>query len=85
MATEKAEIVAPPEATGLWRLCWVEADLRDPAWIDQLGEEQVDAVTDDAPESPIAALHEAALHAAGFREVGLIWRQPDDGVLLAVR
>jgi SAM-dependent methyltransferase len=35
--------------------------------------------------SPIAEVHEAALRDAGFREVGLIWRQPDDGVLLAVR
>jgi SAM-dependent methyltransferase len=26
------------------RLRWLEADLRDPAWVDRLGEEQVDAV-----------------------------------------
>ncbi len=34
---------------------------------------------------PIGELHEAALRNAGFREVGLIWHQPNDGVLLAVR
>ena len=34
---------------------------------------------------PVGELHEAALRNAGFREVGLIWRQPNDGVLLAVR
>lgn len=36
-------------------------------------------------EAPIGEFHEAALRNAGFREVGLIWRQPNDGVLLAVR
>ena len=164
------------------RLRWVEADLRDPAWVERLGEERVDAVlsttalhwldagtlarlyqqlgqlvrpggvflngdhmrfpphmpslqtvveyvtrrqrdigpdgrgenhwrrwwsdfaqqpgmaplvaerdrrfsehTADEDTAPIAEFHAAALRNAGFREVGLIWRQPDDGVLLAVR
>lgn len=35
--------------------------------------------------SPIGEVHEAALRDAGFREVGLIWRTLDDGILLAVR
>jgi ubiquinone/menaquinone biosynthesis C-methylase UbiE len=35
-------------------------------------------------ESPIAEVHEAALRDAGFREVGVIWRTLDDGILLAV-
>ncbi|HEY7022015.1 MAG TPA: class I SAM-dependent methyltransferase [Ktedonobacterales bacterium] len=35
--------------------------------------------------SPIAEVHEAALRDAGFREVGVIWRTLDDGILLAVR
>lgn len=35
--------------------------------------------------SPIAEVHEAALRDAGFRQVGLIWRTFDDGILLAVR
>jgi hypothetical protein len=30
-------------------------------------------------------VHEAALRDAGFYEVGLIWRNLGDGVLLAVR
>jgi hypothetical protein len=30
-------------------------------------------------------VHEAALYDAGFREVAVIWRNLDDGVLLAVR
>jgi SAM-dependent methyltransferase len=42
------------------------------------------SVTVDRP-SPIGELHEAALRDAGFREVGLLWRTLDDGVLLAVR
>ena len=40
--------------------------------------------TDD-DRAPILEVHEAALHDAGFREVGVIWRNLDDGVLLAVR
>jgi SAM-dependent methyltransferase len=36
-------------------------------------------------ESPIAEVHEAALRDADFREVGVIWRTLDDGILLAVR
>ncbi|HEY1388047.1 MAG TPA: class I SAM-dependent methyltransferase [Ktedonobacterales bacterium] len=36
-------------------------------------------------ESPIAEVHEAALRDAGFQEVGVIWRNLDDGILLAVR
>jgi SAM-dependent methyltransferase len=35
--------------------------------------------------SPIAEVHEAALRDAGFREVGVVWRTLDDGILLAVR
>jgi hypothetical protein len=35
--------------------------------------------------SPIGDVHEAALRDAGFREVGLIWRTFDDGILLGVR
>jgi hypothetical protein len=35
-------------------------------------------------DSPIAEVHEAALRDAGFREVGVIWRTLDDGILLAV-
>jgi Methyltransferase domain len=33
----------------------------------------------------IGEVHEALLRNAGFHEVGVIWRQLDDGVLLAVR
>jgi SAM-dependent methyltransferase len=40
--------------------------------------------TDD-DRAPILELHEAALRDAGFREVGVLWRNSDDGVLLAVR
>jgi hypothetical protein len=40
---------------------------------------------DEDEESPIGEVHEALLRDAGFREVGLIWRTLDDGVLLAVR
>ena len=40
--------------------------------------------TDD-DRAPILDLHEAALRDAGFREVGVLWRNSDDGVLLAVR
>lgn len=47
--------------------------------------EEAARAVDEEEVSPIAELHEAALRDAGFREVGLIWRQPDDGVLLAVR
>lgn len=34
---------------------------------------------------PIAALHEAALRDAGFRQVGVIWQNLDNRVLMAVR
>jgi SAM-dependent methyltransferase len=47
--------------------------------------EEVVGAVDEEETSPIGEVHEAALRDAGFREVGLIWRQPDDGVLLAVR
>jgi trans-aconitate methyltransferase len=39
----------------------------------------------DDDRAPIVEVHEAALRDAGFREVGVIWRNLDDGVLLAVR
>lgn len=46
----------------------------------------VDVASQDRDESaPIAEVHEAALHDAGFRQVGLIWRYFGNGVLLAVR
>jgi hypothetical protein len=35
--------------------------------------------------SPIGEVHEALLRDAGFREVGLIWRTLDDGILVGVR
>ena len=38
----------------------------------------------DDPE-PILALHEAALQQAGFHEVGVIWQNLDNRVLMAVR
>jgi SAM-dependent methyltransferase len=47
--------------------------------------EEAARAVDEEEASPIGELHEAALRDAGFREVGLIWRQPDDGVLLAAR
>jgi trans-aconitate methyltransferase len=47
--------------------------------------EEAARAVDEEEASPIGEVHEAALRDAGFREVGLIWRQPDDGVLLAVR
>ncbi|MBW4518029.1 MAG: class I SAM-dependent methyltransferase [Timaviella obliquedivisa GSE-PSE-MK23-08B] len=34
---------------------------------------------------PTLAIHEAALQEAGFREVGTIWQQFDDQILLAIR
>ena len=36
-------------------------------------------------ESPVFAIHEAALRNAGFREVGVIWQRLDNRVLLGVR
>lgn len=39
----------------------------------------------DDERVPIAELHEAALRDAGFREVGIIWRRMEEGVILAVR
>lgn len=34
---------------------------------------------------PIPELHEAALHHAGFREVGVLWQNLDNRILMAVR
>lgn len=39
----------------------------------------------DDERVPIAELHEAALRDAGFREVGIIWRRMEEGVIMAVR
>ncbi|HEY7835741.1 MAG TPA: class I SAM-dependent methyltransferase, partial [Ktedonobacterales bacterium] len=39
----------------------------------------------DDEQVPIAELHEAALRAASFREVGIIWRRMEEGVIMAVR
>jgi hypothetical protein len=38
----------------------------------------------DFPE-PTLELHEAALRNASFREVGVVWQQMDDRVILGVR
>jgi len=60
----------------------------------QAGKDATNDATNDAAgettnpvdrASPIGDVHEAALRDAGFREVGLIWRTIDDGILLAVR
>jgi len=60
----------------------------------QAGKDATNDATNDATgettnpvdrASPIGDVHEAALRDAGFREVGLIWRTIDDGILLAVR
>ncbi len=65
---------------------WWHALEQEPAFRELLAERarRFSQHTDDE-RAPILEVHEAALHDAGFREVGVIWRNLDDGVLLAVR
>ena len=78
------------------RLRWVQADLRDPSW-DTLRREPAlrDAFaerdrlwpdgTGTGQRSVGLAFHEAALLEAGFDEVGVVWQDLEERVLVALR
>jgi trans-aconitate methyltransferase len=68
-----------------WRQWW-DALAQEPSLTELLAERErrfPRGVDDD--QAPILALHQAALRDAGFGEVGVIWRNLDDALLLAVR
>jgi trans-aconitate methyltransferase len=73
------------QVTEDWRQWWHALE-QEPAFRELLAERarRFSQHTDDE-RAPILEVHEAALRDAGFREVGVIWRNLDDGVLLAVR
>ena len=68
-----------------WQQWWA-ALAQEPALADLLAERRRRfAERAQAWVNPIYDLHEAALREAGFREVGVIWRNGDNCVLMAVR
>ncbi len=68
-----------------WRQWW-QAVAQEPALRDLLAERarRFPQPADD-DRAPILEMHQAALRNADFREVGLIWRNLDDGIVLAIR
>ena len=65
---------------------WWEALARDPAFVPLLAERTRRFAGKQRPESqPGFDVHVAALHDAGFREVGTVWQVLSNRVLLAVR
>jgi hypothetical protein len=55
------------------------------AWRNLEPGKRFSAQPSDGLTSPIIEFHEAALRNAGFREVGVVWQQMEDRVLLAIR
>jgi trans-aconitate methyltransferase len=65
---------------------WWEALAAEPALKDLFAErERRFAWKAHGWHAPIFEVHEAALHDAGFREVGVIWQHMENRVLMAVR
>jgi trans-aconitate methyltransferase len=65
---------------------WWQALTAEPALTDLLAERERRFSWRTAdPHRPLYDVHEAALHDAGFREVGVIWQQMCNRVLLAIR
>lgn len=65
---------------------WWQALKQEPALLDLFEERsQRMAWHTDDPIAPNVDLHKVALRDAGFREVGVIWQNMNDHVLLAVR
>jgi SAM-dependent methyltransferase len=68
-----------------WEAWWASL-AREPALAAQFERRALlDHGASHGPHAPLALLHEAGLAAAGFAEVGIVWSDLDDRVLLAVR
>ncbi len=81
----KAKEVAASEQAENWRAWW-DALAQEPGMQELFAErERRFAWRTYDQQEPLLELHEAALHNAGFREVGVIWQYLDNCVLLAVR
>jgi trans-aconitate methyltransferase len=81
---QREEVFVRRGAEG-WRQWW-DALAQEPALRELLAERErrLGQHTDD-DSAPILEVHEAALHDAGFREVGLVWQRLGNGILMAVR
>ncbi|HEY6493909.1 MAG TPA: class I SAM-dependent methyltransferase [Trebonia sp.] len=64
---------------------WWQAVAADPKLADPAAERERRSVHHHGPESQFLAVHEYALRAAGFAEVGTIWQHGSNRVLAAVR
>jgi SAM-dependent methyltransferase len=67
-----------------WQAWWATVE-REPALAPLVEERRRRFPPRDGAASPSLPLHEAALADAGFREVGVIWQNLDNRVLMAVR
>jgi trans-aconitate methyltransferase len=68
-----------------WRTWW-DALAREPGMAELFAErERRFAWREEGDIEPIAELHEVALRHAGFREVGVLWQNLDNRILMAVR
>jgi SAM-dependent methyltransferase len=64
---------------------WWQAVAADPALADPAARRERRSVHHHGPESQFLAVHDYALRAAGFAEVGTIWQHGSNRVLAAVR
>jgi trans-aconitate methyltransferase len=72
------------QSTENWELWW-QALAKEPAMKDLFEERDRRFGSRHTDFDPLLDVHEAGLRDAGFREVGVIWQNLDDRVLLAVR
>jgi SAM-dependent methyltransferase len=66
-------------------LAWWDAVRAEPELKDAVAERDRRAFDHPATSETSLAVHEPALRAAGFTEVGVVWRKGTDAVLVAVR
>jgi len=81
---EKLEDEARQRGVASWTQWW-EMLAREPGMQPLLAERDRRFAWRARDDHPIVDLHEAALRAAGFREVGIIWQRLDNRVVMAVR
>ena len=67
-----------------WQQWWAAVE-DAPELAGLVGERGARPLEHSVPHEPTLADHEQALVAAGFAEVGVVWQQGDDRVLVAVR